>query len=75
MSGGLGPREELQAIQEELEVKRRELAHKEVAPIEGRVTDEDRYMVGLLRLEKDIRELEEERRRLIESIEAREDAL
>ena len=57
-------RDELDDIRQELLEARLELAHKEAAPIQGRVVDEDRYMIGLLRLQKRVRDLEAEERRL-----------
>ena len=60
--------EELQATREELAEARRELEHKENAPIEGRVADEDRYMISLLRLQSRVRALEEEERRLVAAL-------
>ena len=61
---------ELQAVREELETARTELGHKERAPIDHRVTDEDRYMVSLLRLQARVRSLEEEERKLVQALEA-----
>ena len=55
---------ELDIVRQELAEARVELRHKEAAPIEGRVADEDRYMVSLLRLQKRVRDLEAEERRL-----------
>lgn len=61
--------QELQAVREELAEAERELEHKENAPIEGRVADEDRYMVKLLALENRVRALREEERRLTIALE------
>lgn len=60
---------ELDVVREELATARDDLRHKEAAPIERRVTDEDRYMVGLLRLQARIRSLEAEEARLVKKIE------
>lgn len=56
--------DELDVVRQELLEARLELADKEEAPIQGRVADEDRYMVSLLRLQKRVRDLEAEERRL-----------
>ena len=61
---------ELQAVREELEAARQDLQYKERAPIDYRVTDEERYMVGLLRLQTRVRELEAEEHRLVQRLEA-----
>ena len=66
--------QELQATREELAEARRELEHKENAPIEGRVADEDRYMVSLLRLQSRVRALEEEEQRLVMELDQGEEA-
>ena len=65
---------DLQATREELEVARRELEHKENAPIEGRVADEDRYMISLLRLQSRVRALQEEEQRLVMELDQGEDS-
>jgi hypothetical protein len=56
--------EDLTDVRQELADARRELEHKENAPIEGRVADEDRYLVTLLRLQNKVTALEEEERRI-----------
>ena len=63
--------EELAVVRQELADKRREHEEKERGA-HPRIVDEDRYMVGLLRLEKDIRELVAEEERLKQVIEEEE---
>ena len=65
---------ELQVTREELELALRELEHKENAPIEGRVADEDRYMISLLRLQSRVRALQEEEQRLVMELDQGEDS-
>lgn len=62
---------ELTDVREELEEARDELRAKEVAPIQGRVADEDRYMVGLLRLQNRVETLESEEQTLLAALEER----
>lgn len=61
---------ELADIREELAQARAELRSKEDAPIQHRVTDEDRYMVSLLRLQNRVSALEDEERELLAKLEA-----
>ena len=65
---------ELQVTREELELALRELEYKENAPIEGRVADEDRYMVSLLRLQSRVRALKEEEHRLVMALDQGEES-
>ncbi len=51
-------------VRQELDDARREFQSMEAAPMDGRVVDEDRYMVALLRLQSRVRALEEEEARL-----------
>ena len=62
------PALELEFVQQELADKRAELEQKEYAPLDYRVTDEDEYQKSLLRLRAQVRELEDEERRLLEII-------
>lgn len=55
--------DELRDVRQELDEKRREHADRE-NDAHPRIVDEDRYLVSLLRLEKQIKDLEEEERRL-----------
>lgn len=64
--------EELVVVQQELADKRRELAEKE-SGAHPRIVDEDRYMIGVLRLEQSIRELVAEEERLKQEIEEEEE--
>lgn len=57
--------DDLRDVQQELVEAREQLRHKEDAPIDHRVADEDRYMVSLLRLQTRVRALEEEERKLL----------
>lgn len=57
---------ELEVVRQELAEARRELEHKEAAPVESRVVDEERYMASLLRLQRRVKELRDEERRLEE---------
>lgn len=57
---------ELDDVRDELAQAREEMRHKEVAPIEGRVANEERYMETLLALQKRISSLVEEERRLMQ---------
>lgn len=56
---------ELDDVREELEQVREELRRKDEAPLEGRVVDEDRFLMSVLRLEKRERDLVKEERRLL----------
>ena len=64
--------EELEVVRQELADKQREHEEKERGA-HPRIVDEDRYMVGLLRLEQDIRELIAEEERLKTEIEKEEE--
>jgi hypothetical protein len=64
--------EELVVVQQELADKRQELAFKE-GDAHSRIVDEDRYMIGVLRLEQSIRELVAEEERLKQVIEKEEE--
>lgn len=57
---------EAEDVRDELAQAREEMRHKEVAPIEGRVANEERYMESLLALQKRINSLAEEERRLVQ---------
>ena len=62
--------DELRDVRDELERARDELRLKELAPGQGRVVDEDRFLVDCLRVQNRIDKLEEEERTLLAHLEA-----
>ena len=57
-------------VRQELAEARKELEHKERSPIDHRVTDEDRYMASLLRLQNRVTALAAEECQLLAALEA-----